>query len=39
VPGERAASELDELFAAVSALAQALRGVPPLGPPPLASRF
>ena len=39
VPGERAAGELDELFAAVSALAQALRGAPPLGPAPLASRF
>ena len=39
VPGERAAGELDELFAAVSALAQALRGAPSLGPAPLASRF
>ena len=39
VPSERAAGELDELFAAVSTLAQALRGAPPLGPAPLASRF
>ena len=39
VPGERAVGELDELLAAVSALAQALRGAPSLGPAPLASRF
>lgn len=39
VPGERAAGELDELFAGVSVLAQALHGAPPLGPAPLASRF
>ena len=39
VPGERAAGELDDLFAAVGVLAQTLRGAPPLGPAPLASRF
>jgi FMN reductase len=39
VPSERAAGELDELLDAVSTLAQALRGAPPLGPAPLASRF
>jgi FMN reductase len=38
-PGERAARELDDLFAAVGTLAQALRGTPPLGPTPLAARF
>jgi FMN reductase len=39
VPGERAADELDALFSAVAALAQALRAAPPLGPAPLAARF
>ena len=39
VPDERAARELDELFDAVAALAQALRGAPALGPAPLVTRF
>jgi FMN reductase len=39
VPGERAAGELDSLLAAAVALAGALRGLPPLGPPPLGARF
>jgi FMN reductase len=39
VPGPRAAGELDALFDAVGALAEALRGAPPLGPAPLAAGF
>jgi FMN reductase len=38
-PGERAESELDALLAATVALAGALGGLPPLGPPPLAAGF
>jgi FMN reductase len=37
-PGERASRELDELFAAAVALAQALRDAPRLGPAPFAAR-
>lgn len=39
VPGERAASELDALLGATVTLAGALRGLPELGPTPLAARF
>ena len=39
VPGERAATQLDELLAAAVGLAASLRDAPPLGPAPLAARF